>query len=238
MRLASIKKVLILVAILAVPGFLYYELVHQGKNRYKPLPFFGPKKVASTFHSVHGKKIPDTVYHHVPDFKFINQLSDTVSWKNYRGRIIVLNFFYTKGNNYAVEFTNKAMGAYLQSFGKNQMIRLVGLSIDPVNDRPSVLKPYAAKLNAKAGKWDLLTGDSTEVYNWINKQLFVDAHQEFDKGERKFIYSNLIVLLDPQRRIRGYYDATNQEALSKLDDEVKVLVAEELRIRTSKEGDL
>jgi protein SCO1/2 len=235
MKLASIKKVLILVAILAVPGFLYYELVHQGKNRYKPLPFFGPKAVASTYYTFHGKKIPDTIYHKLPDFRFVNQEADTLSWRSFRGRIIVLNLFYTKGNNYAVQFANKAMGAYLQSYGTNNMIRLAGLSIDPVTDRPSELKPYAAKLGAKAGKWDLMTGDSTAVYNWINEGLFIDAHQDFDKGERKFIYSNLFVLLDPQHRIRGYYDATNQEALSKLNDEVKVLVAEELRARRAKE---
>lgn len=235
MKLASIKKVLILVAILAVPGFLYYELVHQGKNRYKPLPFFGPKKLAATFHKVHGTKIPDTIYHVLPDFKFVNQQQDTVSWKNFNGRIIVLNLFYTKGNNYAVNYSNKAMSSYLKGYNTNRMIRFVGLSIDPVNDSPAVLGRYAAKLHARAGKWDLLTGDSTALYNWINKDLFIDAHQQFDKGERKFVYSNLLVLLDPQHHIRGYYDATNQEALSKLDDEVKVLVAEELRIRTSKD---
>ena len=236
MKLASIKKVLILVAILAVPGFLYYELVHQGKNRYKPLPFFGPKKVASTFHTFHGKKIPDTIYHTLPDFRFVNQAADTLSWNSYRGRIIVLNLFYTNGSNYAVEFANKAVAAYLQNYSKNIMVRFAGLSIDPTTDRPDILKPYAAKLKAKAGKWDLMTGDSTEVYNWINKSLFIDAHQEFDNGKRKFIYSNLFVLIDPQHRIRGYYDATNQEALSKLDDEIKVLIAEELRMRRAKEG--
>ena len=67
------------------------------------------------------------------------------------------------------------------------------------------------------------------VYNLINKGLSVDAHKEVQNGEPKFIYSNLFVLLDYQHRIRGYYEATNQEALTKLDDEIKVLIAEELR---------
>jgi protein SCO1/2 len=229
MNFTSIKKITILVAILAVPGFLYYELVHQGKNRYKPLPFFGPKTVAKTFHTKRGKDIPDTVYHQVPDFKFMNQQADTLTWNSYKGKIIVLNLFYTKGNNYAVEFSNKAMGVYYNTFGRNKIINFVGLSIDPVRDTPAALLPYATKLKAKAGKWDLLTGDSTAVYNWINKELFIDVHQEFEKGEPKFVYSNLFVLLDPQHRIRGYYDATNQEALGKLDDEIKVLITEELR---------
>jgi len=229
MKLASIKKVLILVAILAVPGFLYYELVHQGKNRYKPLPFFGPKKLASTFHSKMGKQIQDTIYHELADFRFVNQQADTLSWNNYKGKIIVLNLFYTSGDNYAVNFANKAMKAYVNTYNKNPLIHFIGLSIDPVTDTPGKLLPYAAKLTAKAGKWDLLTGDSAAVYNWVNKGLYVDAHQQIVNGERKFTYSNLFVLLDPQHRIRGYYDATNQEALAKLDDEIKVLVAEELR---------
>lgn len=229
MNSASIKKVLILVTILAVPGFLYYLLQDKGKNRYKPLPFFGPKQVASTFHSVRGKKIPDTIYHTIADFKLINQAGDTVSWKNYEGKILVLNLFYTKKSVHAVEFANKAMKVYYSTYAHNKTISFVGLSIDPSYDSPAVLAQYGNKLGAKAGRWDLLTGDSTTMYNLINKGLFIDAFTEKQHGEQTFTYSNMFVLIDPQHRIRGYYEATSQEALSKLDDEIKVLITEELR---------
>ena len=200
------------------------------------LPVFGPKTVASTFHSFHGKQIPDTIYHQLPDFKFLNQAADTLTWGNFEEKIVVLNLFYTKGDNFAVDFSNKAMQVFMKAYDKNPMIRLISLSIDPNHDTPAILKPYAAALDAKAGKWDMLSGDSTAVYSWINKGLFIDAHQEIVDGEPKFIYKNLLVLLDPQHRIRGYYDATNQEELTKLNDEVKVLVVEELRIRSVKES--
>ncbi|RQO72283.1 electron transporter [Pedobacter sp. KBW06] len=229
MKSSQIKKILILVTILAVPGFLYYLLQDKGKNRYKPLPFFGPKEVAKTFHSVRGKQIPDTIYHLVPDFKLINQQADTVNWKSYEGKILVLNLFYTTGNTYAVNFANKAMKAFEATYAHNKTVNFVGLSIDPSRDTPKVLSDYAAVLGAAAGKWDLLTGDSTAIYGLINKGLFIDAHRELQNGEQKFVYSNMFVLLDPQRRIRGYYEATSQEALSKLDDEIKVLITEELR---------
>lgn len=229
MKSSQIKKILILVTILAVPGFLYYLLQDKGKNRYKPLPFFGPKEVAKTFHSVRGKQIPDTIYHLVPDFKLVNQQADTVNWKSYEGKILVLNLFYTTGNTYAVNFANKAMKAFEATYAHNKTVNFVGLSIDPSRDTPKVLADYAAVLGAKAGKWDLLTGDSTTIYGLINKGLFIDAHRELQNGEQKFVYSNMFVLLDPQRRIRGYYEATSQEALSKLDDEIKVLITEELR---------
>ena len=229
MKLFPIKKILILVTILAVPGFLYYLLKEKGKNRYKPLPFFGPKVVAATFHSVRGTQVPDTIYHQVGDFKLLNQNGDSVSLANYKGKILIVNLFYTQGNNYGVNFTNKAVKAFEASYGSNQVINFVSLSIDPKHDSPEVISGYAKGLGAQPGKWDLLTGDSTQIYNLINKQLFVDALQENVDGTTKFIYSNLFVLLDPQRRIRGYYETTNQEALSKLDDEIKVLIVEELR---------
>jgi protein SCO1/2 len=232
MKLFPIKKILILVTILALPGFLYYQLKEKGKNRYKPLPFFGPKVVAGTFHTVHGDRIPDTIYHQVANFKLVNQNNDPVSFDTYKGKVLILNLFYTQGNSYGVSFANKAIKAFEANYGTNQVLRFVGLSIDPKNDTPKVLKAYADSLGAKVGKWDMLTGDSTQVYDLINKQLFVDALQKRENGKARFIYSNLFVLLDTKHRIRGYYEATSQEALSKLDDEIKVLILEELRNNT------
>jgi len=229
MKGTSIKKVLILVTILAVPGFLYYLLQDQGKNRYKPLPFFGKKEVGRTFHSVRGKLIPDTIYHKVSDFQLVNQIGDTVSWENYKGKIIVLNVFYTRSNDTLVSFANKAMRVFDATYAKNKAVGFIGITIDPVNDTQEVLARYAGKLVAEPGKWDLLTGDSTKLYDLVNNGLIIDARREPINGQLKFVYSNMFVLIDTQRRIRGYYEATSQEALSKLDDEIKVLLAEELR---------
>ncbi|MGY4383692.1 protein SCO1/2 [Pedobacter sp. UYP24] len=226
---ASIKKILILVAILAVPGFLYYLLQEKGKNRYKPLHIFGPKEVAATFHSVRGDKIPDTIYHQVADFKLVNQANDTVSFESYKGKLLILNLFNTRGEAYGITFANKAMRAFDATFGKNKSINFISLSIDPQGDTPERISKYAMESSAVAGKWDMLTGDSTQIFNLINKELGVDAHQNGLGVNKKFVYSNLFILLDTHHRIRGYYEATTQEALSKLDDEIKVLMAEELR---------
>lgn len=229
MKYNPIKKILILVTILAVPGFLYYLLQEKGKNRYKPLPVYGAKQVAATFHSVRGKQIPDTIYHQVADFKLLNQKADTISWQQYKGKILLFNLFYTNGTPYGVDFANKAMEGFNKVYEKNTMVHFVSLSIDPERDSPAVLADYANKLGAQAGKWDLLTGDATVVGDLVKKGLLLDALQTKVDGQVKFTFSNMFVLLDTQHRIRGYYEATSQEALSKLDDEIKVLIAEELR---------
>jgi len=229
MNSKTIKKVLILVTILAVPGFLYYLLQEKGKNRYKPLPYFGPKSVAATFHTFHGNKIPDTIYHQVSDFKLINQESDTLNWNAYKGKIIVLNLFYTQGNLPAVNYANKAVKAFEHTYQNNRIVNFISVTVDPTHDQPGVLKNYAETIGAASGKWDLLTGDSTQIFNLIKNGLFLDALKNPVNSPYKFTYSNLFVLIDTEHHIRGYYDPTHQEALSKLDDEIKVQITEVLR---------
>ncbi|MES2456499.1 MAG: SCO family protein [Bacteroidota bacterium] len=229
MKSASIKKILILVTILAVPGFLYYLLQDKGKNRYKPLGYFGPKQVGDTFHTVRGEKIPDTLYHNVKGLEWVNQKGDTVKWDDYKNKIVIFGLFYSLGKTEGVKVANKAMQAFDATYVHNKMVNFVSISIDPAYDQPAVLAKYADTLSAKPGKWDLLTGDSTGIFKFVNDELLIDAHQAFQTKRKIYSYSNMFVLVDPQHRIRGFYEATNQEALSKLDDEIKVLIAEVLR---------
>lgn len=229
MNAIRIKKVLILVAILALPGFLYYLLQEKGKNRYKPLAIYGPKQVAKTFHSVRGKEIPDTIYHSIAPFTLYNQYGDTVTWESHKGKILLVDLFHASNRGFAVDFANKAMEGFSRMYDKNSMLHFMSISIDPEVDSIPELRRYADKISANNQKWDLLTGDSTTVFNLIRKGLFLDAMKTVKDGQPKFIYSNMFVLIDSKRRIRGYYEATNNEALSKLDDEIKVLIAEELR---------
>ena len=226
MRSFSIKKNLILVSILAIPGFLFFYLLpHFAKNRYKSLPVFGEKIVAQTFHSVRGKKIPDTIYHTVPGFSLPNQNGELLNWKALEGKIVVLNLFYQASK---LKEANRNVSKIISGYEKNSLIRFISISVDPM-DKPENLKPYAAVLKARPGKWDLLSGDTSFIYPFIRKGLLLDIIHQETAGNSKFIYGNQIVLLDNQHRIRGYYEANNVDALSKLDDEIKVLVAEDLR---------
>lgn len=222
------STILILAAILVMPGFLYYLLQDQGKNRYKPLPIFGPKQVATTFHSVRGQKIPDTIYHTVADFSLTNQDATTIALAAWQGKVIVVNLFYSQVKSDGSKSAMKAMQDFNEMYQKNQMVHLASISVDD-QDNPKVLSAFSKTISASAKKWDLLSGDSAIVNALIKRSLLLDAVNQSTVTERKFIYSNKIVLLDTKHRIRGFYEASSHEALSKLDDEIKVLIAEELR---------
>jgi protein SCO1/2 len=225
MKRSPIKKVIILVSILAIPGFLFFYLLpHFAKNRYKSLPIFGEKVVASTFHSVKGKKIPDTIYHKVPDFKLVNQQNDTITWKSLENKIVVLNLFCTGANN---QETSKYIKQLSDGYEQKPLVKFLSLSVDPTDQ--DKIKDFAAKFKAKEGKWDFLAGDTAQTYPLIKQGLLLDAIADDTKGKASFIFSNKIVLIDNLHRIRGIYEADDAGANAKLEDEIKVLIAEYLR---------
>lgn len=224
-NLSTAKKIIVLVMILALPGFLYYLLTAQGKNRYKPLPFFGPKTLSGTSHKFHGEVIPDTTYHKLPDFKLIDQSGATVTSKSFDNKIFVASFFYTHCPS-VCNTINKNVNALLSDYVKNNMVCFASITVDPERDSVAVLKKYAQQYNPPGIKWLFLTGDTSVIYPLARKGFLVNAVKVTNDD---FIYSDKLILIDKEKRIRGYYSGTSANDITKLNDEIKVLIAEELR---------
>src|ERR1700733_15958094 len=165
MKLARVlKKVLILVIVLALPGFLYYLLMVEGKNRYFPLSKFGPKKLAKTTHSAGGKDVPDTIYHTLSDFKLTDQNGKPVSLKTFDKKIFVAGFFYTHCPNVCGQML-KHLNEVAAAYAKNKMVYFVSITVDPARDSVGALKKYAENLKPASQQWLFLTGDTSTIYS-------------------------------------------------------------------------
>ncbi|AMR31439.1 electron transport protein SCO1/SenC [Mucilaginibacter sp. PAMC 26640] len=225
MRKAAIfKKILILVMILALPGFLYYLLTAKGKNRYKPLPFYGSKAVAKTGHKFHGKFIPDTIYHKLDDFQLTDQNGKVVSSKSFDKKIFVLAFFYSRCPGVCTT-VNSNMDSLAINYAKNKMVYFNSVTVDPTYDTQPVLKKYAGQFKPDE-KWRFLTGDTATIYNLARNGVLLNA---LKAGDGSFVLDDKLVLIDAEKRIRGYYSGTSRTEVIKLKDEIKVLISEELR---------
>lgn len=223
--LKGVKNIVILVLILAVPGSLYYLLTVKGKNRYKPLPVYGPKIVAKTSHKYHGKVIPDTVYHQIANFELTDQDGKKVSLESYKGQILIFNFFFTNCPTVCTQMNNN-VSILAGSYARNKMIRFLSITVDPDRDNVAALKKYADQYKISPAKWSFLTGDTATVYNLARQSFLVNA---LKVGNNDFIYSDKLILVDPVGRIRGYYEGTDSKDVTKMNDEIKVQIAEELR---------
>jgi protein SCO1 len=227
---SSLRKILILVALLALPGFLYYLLQEKGKNRYKPLDIFGPKKVASTFHKKRGKLIPDTIYHQIRDFQLKDQNGNLQGLPTDSGKIAIVNFFYSRCNTVCKQM-NESLSKIVAEYSTNPKIHFYSISVDPEYDNVATLKTYAASFKADAKKWSFLTADKKLVFDLAKKDFMLNALA--GDGDSNLVHSSMVVIVDPKKRIRGYYDAVRKEEMEKLSDELKVLITEELREVTS-----
>jgi len=222
----SFKKSLILVIILALPGFCYYLLQEKGKNRYKPLPFYGEKHLAGTFHSRRGKQIPDTVYHAVRPFSMKDINGQSITFEPDSG-VAVLSLFYT-GNEMLAHPIQVAMQKIAKRFQKNEMVHLYSLTVDPERDTPQQMQAYRAEWG-NYSRWKFLIADNRKQITHIARtELLLDVVYN-EHGTPPITHSSAIVLLDSKRRIRGYYDALLKEDVDRLVDEFTLLLTEEFR---------
>ena len=104
-------------------------------------------------------------------------------------------------------------------------IKLLSFSVTPQIDSVAQLKKYALEKGVLDARWNLLTGDKKEIYTLARKSYFV-VKDDGDGGPFDMIHTENFVLVDPDRRIRGYYDGTDKEAMETLWDDIQVLQKE------------
>jgi protein SCO1 len=102
----------------------------------------------------------------VPDFTLIDQRKRRVSLSSLAGKVVALNFIYTRCAlpQFCLRVTNN-FGALQKRFQKELGRDLVLLTVtfDPERDTPEVLAQYASQWNADPNTWRFLTGPVPDV---------------------------------------------------------------------------
>jgi protein SCO1/2 len=114
----------------------------------------------------------------------------------------------------------------LQEHYKNDdEIMFLSHSVTPVMDSVPVLKAYAEAKGVIDGKWNITTGSKKHIYDLARKNYFA-VLDEGTGDENDFIHTEQFVLVDKERRIRGYYDGTNKEDMQKIIADIAILKEE------------
>jgi protein SCO1/2 len=184
-------------------------------SQEKKLPFLGPKQVNAK---------GDTVYHQIPSFHFLNQDSVFVSEKDVEGKVYVADFFFTTCPTICPKMKTQMLRIY-ERYKDRDEVRIISHSIDPDFDTPNVLKDYATRLQVKAPKWNLLTGDKAAIYQLGQKSYMVSA-QEDPNEAGGFVHSGAFILVDKNRHVRGIYDGTVEAEVNHLLEDMEILLKE------------
>jgi protein SCO1/2 len=114
----------------------------------------------------------------------------------------------------------------LQEFYKDDNdIMFLSHSVTPVMDSVPVLKEYALRKGVIDGKWNVTTGSKKHIYELARKSYFA-VIDEGNGDENDWIHTEQFVLVDKDRRIRGYYDGTEKEDMKKVIADIALLKEE------------
>jgi protein SCO1/2 len=163
-------------------------------------------------------------FHRVGEFKLTNQNGDAVTEKNYDNKIYVTDFFFVTCPTICPKMTKQMQRVY-EEFQDNQDLAFLSHTVMPEADSVPVLEEYAKKLGVEAPKWNFVTGDKKQIYNLARKTYFA-AITEGDGGPEDFVHTENFVLVDKDKRLRGFYDGTSKEDVDRLIRDVTTLFKE------------
>jgi len=162
--------------------------------------------------------------HTIANFKLTNQNGKIITNDTYKDKIYIADFFFTRCQTICIAMAYN-MGELQEYYKNDNDIMFLSHSVTPVMDSVSVLKEYAGRKGVIDGKWNVTTGSKKHIYELARKSYFA-VLDEGTGDENDFIHTEQFVLVDKEKRIRGYYDGTEKEDMEKLKSDI-VLLKEE-----------
>ncbi len=221
MKAFFIQYKLFFIGFLILSGIIL-ALFYDALLPQKRLPIFQPAMV--NFELVDSTLQHVKKFHKIAPFSLTNQNGLTVTEQDYQGKIYIADFFFTTCPTICPIMTDHMV--QLQEALKNDPnILLLSHSVTPEIDSVAQLKKYALEKGVVDQKWNLVTGDKKQIYQLARKS-YLAVQEDGDGGPFDMIHTENFILVDPEKRIRGFYDGTDPEAIKLLLDDLTILKAE------------
>jgi protein SCO1/2 len=217
--LKKYRKFLSLFAILsAIILLLFYNALLPVKK----LPIYQPAMV--NFELVDSTIQHQKKYHRIADFSLTNQNGKTVTQNDFKGKIYVADFFFTTCPTICIAMTDNLIKVQ-EKIKNNPNVMLLSHSVTPKMDSVAQLKKYALEKGVIDNKWHLVTGDKKVIYELARKS-YLAVKEDGDGGPFDMIHTENFILVDPESRIRGFYDGTDLNEIDRLLEELDWLMEE------------
>lgn len=143
----------------------------------------------------------------VPDFSFTDQNGNTITNKDYLGKVYVVEFFFTTCPTICPKM-NRNLVQIQNAFKDFENFGVASFTINPEFDTPEVLKAYAERYGITNPNWHLMTGDQDEIYDLANNGFPLYVAKD-DEAEGGFEHSGHFALIDKEGFIRSRVENGN-----------------------------
>ncbi len=211
-----------LAIVMAILSIIIISSIYTLLKPEKKLPVFQPDMVNS--------ELVDTTvqfvrkYHKIADFNLLNQNGEIITQDTYKDKIYVADFFFTTCLTICPIMTGHMLDIQ-ERLKDDPEVLLLSHTVIPVADSVPQLKKYALEKGVNDAKWNLVTGDKKQIYELARKS-YLATKTDGDGGPYDMIHTENSILVDKEKRIRGFYDGTNTKAIDDLLDDIEILKAE------------
>lgn len=168
-----------------------------------------------------GSKAELPVYGEISmDFLLRNQDNQEVTPLIFKKKIYVADFFFTTCPTICPLMKRQMLRVY-EAYEDSPGVLLFSHTIDPDHDTVEVLKNFSEGLGISSKKWQMVTGAQDEIFALAKHYML--AAMKNDQSPGGYIHSGSFVLVDQNKKIRGYYDGTNKEEVDQLIYDIKKL---------------
>ncbi len=166
--------------------------------------------------------------HKVGDFEFINQNGMKTTQEDVKGKIRVVEYFFTTCQGICPTM-NENLSKVYKAFRGDPDILFMSHTVDPDTDSAEQMKRYAERFDADPNQWIFLTGEKKALYDMAVQSYLITAVDDKDYNKKitpDFIHSQYLVLVDKYDNIRGAYDGTDMAKVNKLMNDIESLKKE------------
>lgn len=137
-------------------------------------------------------------------FSFTNQYGQTISNKDFEGKVYLVEFFFTTCPTICPKM-NRNLVDIQNTFPKRDDFGIASFTINPNYDTVEVLKEYADQYGVTNPNWHFLTGAKQDLYNLSNVGFNMYA-AEVEGAAGGFEHSGNFALIDKEGYIRSRTD--------------------------------
>ena len=217
-----IKRYRVLVLSMVIVSIASILMFYNVLKPEEKLPIYHPNMVS--FQLVDSTVQHVKRFHKIKDFKLVNQNGKEITNESYRDKIYVADFFFTTCQGIC-PVMKENMIILQDQYEDDDQVYLLSHTVTPEIDTKDVLKKYAIEKGVIDAKWNLVTGDKEQIYNLARKSYLVAEDVE-ESEIFDMIHTENFVLIDPQRRIRGFYDGTDLTSIDQLIVDINILKKE------------
>jgi len=198
---------------------MFFSIVSCKQQTQKQLPIINPSDINP---ELVDKNLQKTNKNHtVSNFELINQNGKIITQEDYKNKIYVADFFFTRCPSICPIMT-KNIGKLQKEFLNNNEVKFLSLSVTPDIDSVTVLRQYATVNGVIDTKWNVTTGNKKHIYELARKSYFAVV-EKGDGGLQDFIHTPNFILVDKKKQIRGIYNGTDDDEILQLIDDIKNL---------------